>query len=121
MRVDDKPGEGGKACRTTVDVLETGRFRGQPVTKLLLRCGWRSFLVAPVFSLGIRDVLCYIFLFYCVFFPAATVFCARLCLMFEGRRATEDFFPRFTDFSWCTKVHEREYTAVLLRAVYSLS
>lgn len=37
MRVDDKPGEGGKACRTTVDVLETGRFRGQPVTKLLLR------------------------------------------------------------------------------------
>lgn len=51
MRVDDKPGEGGKACRTKVEVLETGRFRGQPVTKLLLRCGWWRFLVARVLSM----------------------------------------------------------------------
>lgn len=37
MRVDTKPGEGGRSCRTKVEVLQTGTFRGQPVTKLLLR------------------------------------------------------------------------------------
>lgn len=43
MRLDDGPGGGGKACRTIVEVLEKGFFKGQPVTKVLLRCVWRWF------------------------------------------------------------------------------
>lgn len=37
MKIDDKPGGGGRSCKTKVEVLETGTYRGQPVTKLLLR------------------------------------------------------------------------------------
>lgn len=37
MRVDDRPGGKGKACRTIVEVLEKGFHRGVAVTKVLLR------------------------------------------------------------------------------------
>lgn len=37
MRVDDKPTSDGKASRTRVEVLQTGTYGGQPVTKLLFR------------------------------------------------------------------------------------
>lgn len=39
MRLDDGPGDGGKACRTIVEVLERGFYKGQAVTKVLLRWG----------------------------------------------------------------------------------
>lgn len=50
MRVDDKPGGTGKTCRTKVEIVQTGFFRGKPVTKLLLRwvvyvCACRCFAV----------------------------------------------------------------------------
>lgn len=37
MRLDEGPGGGGKACRTLVEVVEKGFYRGQAVTKVLLR------------------------------------------------------------------------------------
>lgn len=37
MRLDEGPGQGGKACRTIIQVLEKGSYRGQAVTKVLLR------------------------------------------------------------------------------------
>lgn len=38
MRVDERPSRECKACRTEVEVLQTGFYRGQLVTKLLMRC-----------------------------------------------------------------------------------